>query len=289
MPPRLTRIHPADRRRTRGPLSRPGLFPGTFSRARSLPRHGHRILRDGHRRLPGSMAAAAFLADALDQASFQPHRILRFLLSRCWRMRFSPPRAASGELTITDLLLLSTVCGSGLDTVPIPGDSSSETLTALLVDLASPGVASQQAAHRPPDAHPGQGGRRRDSFRFPVFRRHARHAPCPPRPSAACWQAPASWICALGLRAERRSLSAVSGQLHLHLAPARQRGAGVAPERRRRTDHARVRPGPGLCGPDGAPASAAKRSSRLALQRYPSLVASVALAASAHSAYRPVE
>jgi uncharacterized protein (UPF0210 family) len=40
-------------------------------------------------------------------------------------------------LTVKDLLLYSTVCGTGLDTVPLPGDTSAEQLDAVLVDLAA--------------------------------------------------------------------------------------------------------------------------------------------------------
>jgi uncharacterized protein len=46
-------------------------------------------------------------------------------------------RAADGNLTVTDLLLMSTVCGTGLDTVPLPGDTSPEQLAAILLDVAA--------------------------------------------------------------------------------------------------------------------------------------------------------
>ncbi|MCK4347195.1 MAG: DUF711 family protein [Thermoplasmatales archaeon] len=38
---------------------------------------------------------------------------------------------------ITDLLLYSAVCGTGLDTIPLPGDVSEKKLYALLLDIAS--------------------------------------------------------------------------------------------------------------------------------------------------------
>ncbi|MDP3185072.1 MAG: DUF711 family protein, partial [Anaerolineales bacterium] len=46
-------------------------------------------------------------------------------------------RAAEGLLTIKDLLLYSAVCGSGLDTVPLPGDTAPEQIAALLLDLSA--------------------------------------------------------------------------------------------------------------------------------------------------------
>src|SRR3989337_2958801 len=44
-------------------------------------------------------------------------------------------RAAGGQLTVNDLLLYSTMCGTGLDAVPLPGDASLDGLTGLLLDL----------------------------------------------------------------------------------------------------------------------------------------------------------
>jgi len=38
---------------------------------------------------------------------------------------------------VQDLLLYSAVCGTGLDTVPLPGDASSEALAAVLLDVAT--------------------------------------------------------------------------------------------------------------------------------------------------------
>ncbi|MCI0474746.1 MAG: DUF711 family protein, partial [Anaerolineales bacterium] len=35
------------------------------------------------------------------------------------------------------LLLYSTVCGTGLDTIPLPGDTSVDALAAILLDLAT--------------------------------------------------------------------------------------------------------------------------------------------------------
>lgn len=46
-------------------------------------------------------------------------------------------RNIDGTFNLTDLLLYSSVCGTGLDTVPLPGDISEEKLYALLLDIAS--------------------------------------------------------------------------------------------------------------------------------------------------------
>ena len=46
-------------------------------------------------------------------------------------------RAGEGRFSVRDLLLYSSVCGTGLDVVPIPGDTTVETIAALLRDVAT--------------------------------------------------------------------------------------------------------------------------------------------------------
>jgi uncharacterized protein (UPF0210 family) len=46
-------------------------------------------------------------------------------------------RAAEGVLSVTDMLLYSAVCGTGLDTIPLPGDASVEQIYAILLDVAA--------------------------------------------------------------------------------------------------------------------------------------------------------
>ena len=46
-------------------------------------------------------------------------------------------RAGENRYTIRDLLLFSSVCGTGLDVVPIAGNTSAETIEALLRDVAA--------------------------------------------------------------------------------------------------------------------------------------------------------
>ena len=65
-------------------------------------------------------------------------------------------RAAEGRLTVNDLLLYCTVCGAGLDTVPLPGAVDRETLAGILADVGALVAAAQQAAYGAPDAHPGK-------------------------------------------------------------------------------------------------------------------------------------
>ncbi len=46
-------------------------------------------------------------------------------------------RASEGRYRVSDLLLFSSVCGTGLDVVPLPGDSSVGQLAALVGDVAA--------------------------------------------------------------------------------------------------------------------------------------------------------
>jgi hypothetical protein len=46
-------------------------------------------------------------------------------------------RVSEGRIRISDLLLYSTVCGTGLDVVPIPGDASTVQLARLIGDVAT--------------------------------------------------------------------------------------------------------------------------------------------------------
>ncbi len=86
--------------------------------------------------LHGSVAAAAFLADSLDRAQL-PRAGFNGLMLPVLEDATLAQRAAEGSLTVRDLLLYATVCGTGLDTVPLPGDTSVEQLAAVLLDLAA--------------------------------------------------------------------------------------------------------------------------------------------------------
>ena len=46
-------------------------------------------------------------------------------------------RSAAGYFNLDSLLLYSTVCGTGLDTIPIPGDASTSQIAAILTDVAT--------------------------------------------------------------------------------------------------------------------------------------------------------
>ncbi|HZW04708.1 MAG TPA: DUF711 family protein [Anaerolineaceae bacterium] len=84
----------------------------------------------------GSLAAAAFLADLLDRGRW-PRAGFNGLMMPVLEDAVLAARSAAGDLTVKDLLLYSAVCGTGLDTVPLPGDSTPDQLSAVLLDVAA--------------------------------------------------------------------------------------------------------------------------------------------------------
>jgi uncharacterized protein (UPF0210 family) len=50
-------------------------------------------------------------------------------------------RASAGLVSVSELLLYSAVCGTGLDTVPLPGDAAPEQLAAVVLDVAALALA----------------------------------------------------------------------------------------------------------------------------------------------------
>lgn len=55
-------------------------------------------------------------------------------------------RASEGRYTVQELLLYSSVCGTGLDVVPLPGNTPMNILTSLIEDLAA---LSTKLSHKP--------------------------------------------------------------------------------------------------------------------------------------------
>ncbi|HJQ14163.1 MAG TPA: DUF711 family protein [Anaerolineales bacterium] len=84
----------------------------------------------------GSLLVAALLTEALDRADFL-HTGFNGLMMPILEDATLARRAAEGTLTIKDVLLYSAVCGTGLDTIPLPGDTTAEQIVPLLLDLCA--------------------------------------------------------------------------------------------------------------------------------------------------------
>ena len=86
--------------------------------------------------LHGSLAAAAFITEAMDRAEYLRVGFNGLMMPALEDSTFAK-RAAEGILTIKDLLMYSAVCGTGLDTIPLPGDVTAEQISALLLDISA--------------------------------------------------------------------------------------------------------------------------------------------------------
>jgi uncharacterized protein (UPF0210 family) len=86
--------------------------------------------------LHGSLAAAAILTEAIDRADF-PHTGFSGFMQPVLEDSVLAKRAAEGTLTLKDTLLYSAVCGTGLDTIPLAGDTTAAQIAPLLLDLSA--------------------------------------------------------------------------------------------------------------------------------------------------------
>jgi uncharacterized protein len=84
----------------------------------------------------GSLAAAAILTETLGRARYKRTGFNGLMLP-VLEDTVLAARAAEGLLTVHDLLMYSAVCGTGIDTVPLPGDTPREDIAALLLDISA--------------------------------------------------------------------------------------------------------------------------------------------------------
>lgn len=84
----------------------------------------------------GSLAAAAILMDTLDQGQWRRTGFNGLMLPVLEDSTLAS-RSETGVFSVKDLLMYSAVCGTGLDTVPLPGDISEERIEGLLMDIAA--------------------------------------------------------------------------------------------------------------------------------------------------------
>lgn len=116
----------------------------------------------------GTLAAAAFIADTLDRTKFQ-HTGFSGMFFPLFEDSVLAARAAEGYLTLNDLLLYCSVCGTGLDTIPLPGDTSPSALAALLVDVAALALRLNKPLTARLMPLPGKQAGDEAKFDFPYF------------------------------------------------------------------------------------------------------------------------
>ena len=118
--------------------------------------------------LHGSLAAAAILTEAVDRADF-PHTGFSGFMQPVLEDSVLAKRAAEGTLTIKDALLFSAVCGTGLDTIPLAGDTTAEQLVPLLLDLSALALRLDKPLTARLMPIPGKKAGDETDFDFPFF------------------------------------------------------------------------------------------------------------------------
>lgn len=108
------------------PFPQPALSIGTAMESGGLSAVGRH----------GTLAMAAIIADTLDQARF-PRAGFNGLMLPVLEDTVLASRVEQGVLSVKDLLMCAAVCGTGLDTVALPGDTSEGQLAAVLLDVAA--------------------------------------------------------------------------------------------------------------------------------------------------------
>lgn len=84
----------------------------------------------------GTLFATAFLTNCIKQANSPATGYCGVMLPVLEDTRLAQ-RTMENTYTVNDLLLYSAVCGTGLDTVPIPGNSTPAQIAGLLLDVAT--------------------------------------------------------------------------------------------------------------------------------------------------------
>jgi hypothetical protein len=88
--------------------------------------------------------------------------------------------------TLDSLLLYSAVCGTGLDTVPLPGDIEPSDLAAILLDVAALALRLNKPLTARLMPIPGKRAGEETSFDFPYFA-NARILQVTPSDSRLLW------------------------------------------------------------------------------------------------------
>lgn len=117
---------------------------------------------------PGTLFGAAFITNCLRQASF-PRCGYSGLMFPVLEDSVLAARADEQAYGIDSLLLYSTVCGAGLDTVPLPGDIGVDELAGILLDVATVAVVLEKPLSARLMPVPGLSADQRTAFDFEYF------------------------------------------------------------------------------------------------------------------------
>ena len=114
-----------------------------------------------------SVAAAAFLAGILDSGRWKKAGFNGLMLPVLEDITLAS--RSGNELQLKDLLLLSTVCGTGLDTIPLPGAMTAEMIAPILLDLAALSARLRKPLTARLMPLPGLSAGERTNFSFEYF------------------------------------------------------------------------------------------------------------------------
>lgn len=116
----------------------------------------------------GTLLAAALTTQAIQSADY-PRCGFSGLMLPVLEDSTLAARAAGGSYDLHSLLLFSAVCGTGLDTVPLPGTISQAALTAILLDVAALALRLDKPLTARLMPVPGKLAGDLTSFDFPYF------------------------------------------------------------------------------------------------------------------------
>lgn len=149
----------------------------------------------------GLVAAASLVMNAIEAADF-PSTGFSGLMLPILEDNILAYRATQQAVSLNDLLLLSAVCGIGLDCIPLPGDIEAEGLRDILLDVASLSLRLDKPLTARLMPFPGRTAGDSLQFEFEYFADSA-VLPAPPRPTGNSLFA-ANIPIAINARKERR-------------------------------------------------------------------------------------
>ena len=116
----------------------------------------------------GTLFAAAVLTSALGSVHMPRTGYSGLMLPVLEDSRLAQ-RASEGLVSVDNLLLYAAVCGLGLDTVPLPGDTGSDELAAIILDMATLAARLDKPLTARLFPVPGARAGDRTAFDFPYF------------------------------------------------------------------------------------------------------------------------
>lgn len=117
---------------------------------------------------PGTLTATALVAGALKNTSLQTCGYCGLMLPVLEDSGLAE-RNNEGLLHLSSLLSYSAICGTGLDTIPLPGDVTVEQLAAILLDVATLAVRLKKPLSARLFPIPGKKEGDMTEFDFPYF------------------------------------------------------------------------------------------------------------------------